>query len=350
MRKQNKDEKGITLVALIITIIILLILAVISIAQLTENGLFLKTKQAEKENLKEVLKEELNLKLMDYKMLTVVNGKIINLENLKKYFNNDEDVKVLDNSYEIEYIEIFYKGYLFRIDKNINILDYFEEGKMEIITKSGEEGKNGWYLSDVNLKIDVTSYKEQVKKMVYNINNGEDKQVNSNILNITITDNGTNTIKYKLLDDNLNVVKENSVEVKINKNKPSAIIEISSFEEDYKEQIPVTITIQEDNISGIDNENCVWFLNNSNEKIGNDKSAYKGGNIANIENLSVQNPGTYYLHCLITNNAGNYEEYISDPIKFIKITKLLNGADTHDDITGGWDFAKSRAGGFYYRK
>lgn len=41
-----KEQKGITLVALVITIIILLILAGISIASLSDNGLFGKTKEA----------------------------------------------------------------------------------------------------------------------------------------------------------------------------------------------------------------------------------------------------------------------------------------------------------------
>ena len=41
-----KNQKGITLVALVITIIILLILAGISVASLSGNGLFGKTQQA----------------------------------------------------------------------------------------------------------------------------------------------------------------------------------------------------------------------------------------------------------------------------------------------------------------
>ena len=43
-----KDNKGITLVALIITIIIMLLLAGVAISQLTESGLFNKTRQAQK--------------------------------------------------------------------------------------------------------------------------------------------------------------------------------------------------------------------------------------------------------------------------------------------------------------
>lgn len=49
-KKYNKD-RGITLVALVITIIILLILSGIAIAELTGNGLFEKSKQAQQETL-----------------------------------------------------------------------------------------------------------------------------------------------------------------------------------------------------------------------------------------------------------------------------------------------------------
>ena len=42
----KKEQKGITLVALVITIIILLILAGISIATLSQTGLFKKAKEA----------------------------------------------------------------------------------------------------------------------------------------------------------------------------------------------------------------------------------------------------------------------------------------------------------------
>jgi len=46
MRRQKKNESGITLVTLVITIIILLILAGIAIVTLTQTGLFENAKQA----------------------------------------------------------------------------------------------------------------------------------------------------------------------------------------------------------------------------------------------------------------------------------------------------------------
>ena len=48
----KKNQKGITLVALVITIIILLILAGISISQLVGSGLFEKARKAEEESKK----------------------------------------------------------------------------------------------------------------------------------------------------------------------------------------------------------------------------------------------------------------------------------------------------------
>ncbi len=47
----KKEQKGITLVALVITIIILLILAGISIATLSQTGLFQKAKEAKEKSI-----------------------------------------------------------------------------------------------------------------------------------------------------------------------------------------------------------------------------------------------------------------------------------------------------------
>ena len=44
--QRNKEDKGITLVALVITIVILLILVGISVSTLTNTGLFNKAKEA----------------------------------------------------------------------------------------------------------------------------------------------------------------------------------------------------------------------------------------------------------------------------------------------------------------
>ena len=65
MRKSDKkDNVGITLIALVITIIVLLILAGITIAQLSNNGLFERTRIAKEKS--KVAKEKENTVLGDY--------------------------------------------------------------------------------------------------------------------------------------------------------------------------------------------------------------------------------------------------------------------------------------------
>ena len=59
-----KEQKGITLVALVITIIILLILAGISIAALNDSGLFQKAKNAE--NVSDNAAKLENTRLQEY--------------------------------------------------------------------------------------------------------------------------------------------------------------------------------------------------------------------------------------------------------------------------------------------
>lgn len=64
-----KNQKGITLIALVITIIVLLILAGVSIAMLTgENGILTQTNKAKYTQIEGQVKEEINLAVQSAKM------------------------------------------------------------------------------------------------------------------------------------------------------------------------------------------------------------------------------------------------------------------------------------------
>jgi type II secretory pathway pseudopilin PulG len=70
-----KEQKGITLVALVITIIILLILAAISIATLTgQNGLFNRAKQAKNNTLDSQVAENAALNSYEVGINEALNG------------------------------------------------------------------------------------------------------------------------------------------------------------------------------------------------------------------------------------------------------------------------------------
>lgn len=72
-----KNQKGITLIALVITIIVLLILAGVTIAMLTgENGILTKAKTADADTKNAEVAERINMELQAFKTDILANGSI----------------------------------------------------------------------------------------------------------------------------------------------------------------------------------------------------------------------------------------------------------------------------------
>lgn len=81
MKILAKQNKGITLIALVITIIVLLILAGVAITILTgENGMLKNANLAAEENLKGQIKEEIELAMQEIQMEELTNGRAFNME------------------------------------------------------------------------------------------------------------------------------------------------------------------------------------------------------------------------------------------------------------------------------
>ena len=74
MKRQMKNEVGITLVALVITIIILLILAGISIQAINNTGLFANAKKAKEKSMEGQLKEEITLAIQSIQTEEIYKG------------------------------------------------------------------------------------------------------------------------------------------------------------------------------------------------------------------------------------------------------------------------------------
>lgn len=125
MKRQNK---GITLIALVITIILLLILAGTTISTLRQTKLFSNTEKAKEKYLIEQYREELYLKVSEVQLNKKGNA---NLQDIVDYLNNDKnntyeislDGKIIGitNVGEATQIYVKYKGYLYRIDSGFNI-------------------------------------------------------------------------------------------------------------------------------------------------------------------------------------------------------------------------------------
>ena len=137
MKKYLKENKGITLIALVITIIVLLILAGISIATLAgDNGILQKTITAKENTAKEQIKER--IKLAYHAALAGGKGNYTKdtlMNELKNEFKTDYDVDDSD-------------------DKNWKMMAHGQEVIIPAGKKDNKEDKN------VAIKVGTTNLKE----------------------------------------------------------------------------------------------------------------------------------------------------------------------------------------------
>jgi len=128
-KKEFKNKRGITLVALIITIIIMLILAGVAISVVINgDSLFSKTREASDEYNRQSALEKFNMKMMNLDMKAMLDtGNVATLTELSKmvvpsdttYYDKEIDkVEVAANN---ESAEVEMDGYTFIVDKNLNV-------------------------------------------------------------------------------------------------------------------------------------------------------------------------------------------------------------------------------------
>ena len=116
-----KENKAITLVALVITIVILLILAGIAIASLIgENGLFKRAQQVKQQTIEGQLREEIVMAIQEIQTEELPKGNNVTLETLAN--GQLEDI-LKDITVELAEDEINgeYKNYEYTIDSNLNV-------------------------------------------------------------------------------------------------------------------------------------------------------------------------------------------------------------------------------------
>ena len=114
--KKMRNQKGITLVALVVTIIVLIILSGISINLLLgENGLITKAQEAKKQQKIAEIKEKISLELASAETDAIIRNESLEEEQLNdivsKYGTLQEDKDTIltkDDNYEISLKEIWY--------------------------------------------------------------------------------------------------------------------------------------------------------------------------------------------------------------------------------------------------
>ena len=116
----KKQEKGITLVALVITIVVLLILAGISIQAINNTGLFANAKKAKEKSMEGQIKEEISLAIQSIQVEEISKGNGVTLETLA---GGQLQKELKDITAELADGEINgkYKDYEYTIDSNFNV-------------------------------------------------------------------------------------------------------------------------------------------------------------------------------------------------------------------------------------
>lgn len=326
-----KKEKAITLIALIITIIILLILAGVSIAALSGRGIFANANKAKLETKRAQIEEWLKLKVMEEQINnpTGTSQEIIpkvrdNVDNNKsellkmgKNIAVDANVTTEEDGNVCFYVTV--DGDKYKVGLNEQKFIGTDDDKTEdvptaegIITFSDEKWSNGKASVKINLKDD---YKDKYQ-MQYQINSIEGSW--------TEIESGTTVSKLSNGDKvyvrlwNGTKGGEYAVNNILDNIAPSATINLSSSSTTVNTAITVLIR-STDAQSGVNISKCKWVYNQTAEKIGTNEENYTEGVIPTAQNiqrisLNIKTAGTYYLHLLIVDNAGNAAEIISGEI------------------------------------
>ncbi|MCI8759888.1 MAG: hypothetical protein HFJ34_01975 [Clostridia bacterium] len=162
MKTNQKQEKAITLIALVITIIVLLILAGIAIATLTgENGILNKANQASEETLKAQIKEEIELAIIEIQAEEISEGRKVTLETLA---NGQLTNKLQNITATLQNNEIIgeYKGYDYTIDDKFKVTI---GNKVKGINISYELSNEEYTNQDITLTIHATSTNGEITKI-----------------------------------------------------------------------------------------------------------------------------------------------------------------------------------------
>ena len=146
-------------------------------------------------------------------------------------------------------------------------------------------------------------------------------------------------VVFAHLTDGFNYGKEASITV-LDNISPSATITLDKQSIDTNTSVKARV-VHSDGQSGVDTRNCKWAFNQTSTYMGVNAS-YNGGNFSSNSSdltLTADSKGTYYLHVLTVDKAGNKKETISKPITVkqlvtsIKLNKTTASIKTEEKLT-----------------
>ena len=293
--KINKEENGITLIALIITIVILIILATITIDfAFGEDGLIKRAMQAKNLTEEATRKEQESLNSLLDEYDDIIGGGGSTPEE------PDDEIKgtITFDDYE-------WQG----------------DGTASVVVRTEE--------TEYTLQYQIVGAEETIEENEWiDIKSGE-----------TITGLKYGDTVYARLTDGTNESKEYAnVTIEDNIAPQGTTISLSGTSTDTESSITATVTLK-DNESGVNIAGSKWVINTSSGNIGTEEASYTNNFTKNPEQIEIKNTtaGTYYLHVLTKDIAGNKSETVSQAItieeKKSEIEEAIKDGDVFEEKT-----------------
>ena len=211
-----------------------------------------------------------------------------------------------------------------------------KEGEQQIVEKPVQVGEiplaidgdirwTGNGQAEVRIYTNETGYQLEWQKN--GISEGSWTREASGVKEKTITGLVNGDIIYARLYDGTSSGKNANIEVRDDID-PNATIKLSGTTVEVGETLTAEV-VQTDEGSGLDINETKWVLNTEAGNIGTEASSYTGGTFTKTPEtiiLPTEIAGTYYLHVLTVDNAGNKKEVISGSVTITK-----------KDVTVNWD-------------
>ena len=203
-----------------------------------------------------------------------------------------------------------------------------KEGEQQIVEKTvqvGEiplaiEGDVIWKTGQAEVRIYTNETGYQLEWQKNGISEGSWTREASGVKEKTITGLVNGDIIYARLYDGTSSGKYANIEVR-DDIVPTATIKLSGTAVEIGKPLTAEV-VQTDNESGININQTKWVLNTEAGNIGTEASKYTGGTFTKTsETITIPTTtgGTYYLHVLTVDNAGNKKEIISEKIEITSV-------------------------------
>ena len=288
MNKIIKEEKGITLVALVVTIIVLLILAGVAISlSIGNNGLFSRTKSASEVHLEKSATEKLEIALSNLQ----IDKKTKAEYNEERYLGEElgkEGIIVIENIAIVD-------GYQFEIDRSVpKIVTSIGKGNESEDIKVKANGNIRKDYVEATLEVEI-EYEGKIGSITINGKEIEvpEKENGKYIINEVVEKNGTYTILAKDEKNNYKIAKIEVTEI-------TEDIEIWNKKdlESFRDKVNSGRTFEKRTAKVMADIDLEGNVNDQWEPIGDDTIQFKGtleGNRHIISNLYIDSDKYQYL-------------------------------------------------------